>query len=110
METRQDDLKLMLAGIASERQAIQARLTWLDTRERELREAGVLGAADTKRTGRPKKAKGTKKGATSPAARQKIAEAQKARWARVRAEKAAAEQAKAATVPPAYETSQNVTA
>ncbi len=103
METRQDDMKLMLAGIASERTAIQARLTYLDTRERELREAGVLGsAADSKRLGRSKAKVKEGKKTTSPAARQKIAAAQKARWARVRAEKAASA-AKVSEAPPAYE-------
>ena len=94
-----ETIQLAVAGIATEKQALTARLGYLNKKEAELRQAGVLGTSPTKaKTARKTAAKATgvvptSKREVSEATRQKMRDSQRRRHRKATAGE---------TVPPPY--------
>jgi hypothetical protein len=81
-QNQNDTATWQLIGIAQERQSLQSRLDYLNQQERSLR-----GRTGRVRIG-PEGAIPTRKRVISDEQRQKMREAQQARWAKVKGEQA----------------------
>lgn len=100
-----DSINWELAGIAGEKQRLEARLNYLTERERTLRNQGLTGSTRSTKTGKKTTsttAVKTRKRTLSAEHRQKMSEAAKKRWEARRQSTAQAEQ----VVPPPMEAAQ----